>query len=123
MGNEPRRVGGKGSDVLLGGEHSGPNAIRAKSQPAVDPIDEIWSWESSEKRDLRKRLRVGQRVSASRAARTECDLARTIFWGACDYAGRYANIATTIERLTDARASVIRLLQAGDHVERLEGGL
>jgi hypothetical protein len=77
-------------------------------------------WETPEKLALRDRLLKCQRLAASRAASTSSDDAATIFWMACDHAGRRAHAAASIERLEQDRQCLLRLFMAGNSAELLE---
>jgi hypothetical protein len=78
-------------------------------------------WEAPEKLALRDRLLKCQRLAASRAASSSSANAASIYWMACDYAGRSAHATASIERLEEDRLCLVRLLLAGNACEAMDG--
>jgi hypothetical protein len=77
-------------------------------------------WEAPEKLALRDRLLKCQRLAATRAASSSSPNAASIYWMACDYAGRSAHAIASVERLEADRLCLTRLFLAGNACEALE---
>ena len=83
-------------------------------------LQQFRPWETSEKVALRDRLLKCQRIAATRAASSSNANTATIYWIACDYAGRAAHAAASVDQLEADRLCLVRLFLAGNACEALE---
>jgi hypothetical protein len=123
MESEPRRMGGKGSAVQLGGERQEPNNNLRETQPALDAIGTFMPWIGKEERALRKRLHNAWTIASARASRSDSGNARTLYWTAALVASEWTFARSDLEDLKDIADALVRLFLAAGTLERVEGSV
>jgi len=122
MEQQSRRPGeGDGSNVQLGGERSELNSNLPQSQLETDPIGMMMPWAAPAEKDMRIRLRRCQSLGSTRATSTRSDRARALLWIAAQAASEWTLAPGSVSDLREVRNACLRLFQAANAFERIEG--
>lgn len=126
MRTSPRRMGGEGSGVQLGGEQQEPTPITLEPQAIptleADPIGVFAPGAGPEERALRKRLHNAWTISSARASRSKSDTARALWWQVSLAASEWTFARSSNADLKDVADALARVFLAASAFERIEGG-
>ena len=122
MQMSPRRTGGKGSVVQLGGEQLEPTRSTPETQPApADAVSMFAPWCGEAERGLRVRIHRARDSATARATRCKHGDARTIYWLAGQMASARVFARMPNEELKDTIDNLARLFLVAGWIERTEG--
>jgi hypothetical protein len=117
----PHAMQGAGASNAVASRREVPSLIAPKIQPRPDPVDVFTPWADDEEKALRRRLRDALNISTARATRSPSGHARQLWWQVSQIACDWVTLPADKADLRDIANSLVRMFQAANTFERLEG--
>ena len=107
-------------EKFVGTDDFSPKSSLSAQSAHADPVDVFFAGEPSATRAIRRSINRCNAASAIRAARSNCEDARGLFWLTAQLAGCWTFRPANHDSLKDARQALRYLFLAASMIEQLE---